>query len=63
MINSLKFVYNKAIFTNEKTLYKYRNTKRGFIDMKKLSTKLSVLVASALFASMQIAYADGLANA
>jgi len=60
--SNLKFLYNKAIFNYENTLYKYIGKKR-IANMKNLSKKLSALVLSTVFASMQVALADGLANA
>lgn len=53
---------NRAIFYNENTLFIYTG-KRGIAIMKNLSKKLSALVLTTMFATMQIASADGLANA
>lgn len=54
-----------AIFENENTLYKYVD-KRGLINMRKFTKKLSAITLCTLFASMQMASATietGLNNA
>ena len=53
---------NKAIFENENTLYKYVEN-RGFINMRKITKKLSAIALCTMFATMQIASAtDGIGN-
>ena len=46
----------KAIFENEKTLYRYVD-KRGFINMRNFTKRLSAITLCTLFASMQMASA------
>lgn len=64
MYNStiVKNCYKKAISIQGKTLYKYIGN-RGLINMRKITKTLSAMALCTVFASMQIAFADGLSNA
>ena len=61
MTQYVKNCYKKAIFDNENTLYRYKGN-RGNRVMKNLSKNLSAILLTAIFATMQIASAEGLSN-